>query len=165
MMQKATKPRPSGGGSARRRQDPVSCRLCRVKKLKCNRQYPCSNCVTRGATCEFEPGQLGSTAIARTSQGPAEGDEPSNATILAKLQRLEDLLLRSGQNASSVLPNTPDSSSTTNPGVSGIQVHPDHHGPNVARSSFAEAEESQRREAQTLTNVGIMDKSIVGLSS
>jgi hypothetical protein len=34
-----------------RRQDPVSCNFCRLKKLKCNRQSPCSNCVTRKVEC------------------------------------------------------------------------------------------------------------------
>ncbi|KAL4866257.1 hypothetical protein BDV12DRAFT_187551 [Aspergillus spectabilis] len=35
------------------RQDPVSCESCRKKKLKCDRQRPCSSCVTRRLTCTF----------------------------------------------------------------------------------------------------------------
>lgn len=35
-----------------RRQAPVSCKLCRVKKLRCDRGQPCSNCRTRGYRCE-----------------------------------------------------------------------------------------------------------------
>lgn len=38
------------------RQDPVSCELCRRKKLKCNRQQPCSSCVTRRLTCSYAVG-------------------------------------------------------------------------------------------------------------
>jgi hypothetical protein len=38
---------------ARTRPDPVSCQLCRAKKLKCNRVQPCSNCVARGVSCHF----------------------------------------------------------------------------------------------------------------
>ncbi|KAB8275163.1 hypothetical protein BDV30DRAFT_225221 [Aspergillus minisclerotigenes] len=35
------------------RQDPVSCESCRRKKLKCNRQQPCSSCVTRRLPCSY----------------------------------------------------------------------------------------------------------------
>ncbi|KAF7592017.1 hypothetical protein BBP40_000798 [Aspergillus hancockii] len=35
------------------RQDPVSCESCRRKKLKCNRQQPCSSCVTRRLRCSY----------------------------------------------------------------------------------------------------------------
>ncbi|KAF5859072.1 hypothetical protein ETB97_003313 [Aspergillus alliaceus] len=35
------------------RQDPVSCESCRRKKLKCNRQQPCSSCVTRRLQCSY----------------------------------------------------------------------------------------------------------------
>lgn len=38
------------------RQDPVSCELCRRKKLKCNRQQPCSSCVTRRLACSYAVG-------------------------------------------------------------------------------------------------------------
>jgi hypothetical protein len=36
------------------RQRPVSCRFCRSRKLRCNRDSPCSNCISRGVTCELE---------------------------------------------------------------------------------------------------------------
>ncbi|KAE8151422.1 hypothetical protein BDV25DRAFT_171457 [Aspergillus avenaceus] len=36
-----------------RRQEPVSCETCRRKKLKCNRQQPCSSCVTRRLACIY----------------------------------------------------------------------------------------------------------------
>lgn len=35
----------------RRRQECVSCQFCRTKKLKCDRQFPCSNCRARRLTC------------------------------------------------------------------------------------------------------------------
>lgn len=87
----------------RRRQDPVSCRLCRVKKLKCNRLNPCSNCTARGQPCEYEQSQA---AIDRRIQHDAE---PSNAVLLSRLQRLEDMIIR----MSPRLPNTPDGTSPT----------------------------------------------------
>lgn len=41
------------------RQDPVSCESCRKKKLKCNRQQPCSSCVTRRLPCTYGMGSAG----------------------------------------------------------------------------------------------------------
>ncbi|KAL1965468.1 hypothetical protein VTN77DRAFT_5724 [Rasamsonia byssochlamydoides] len=38
------------------RQDPVSCQTCRTRKLKCDRQHPCSNCKTRRVPCIFGTG-------------------------------------------------------------------------------------------------------------
>lgn len=35
------------------RQDPVSCQTCRSRKLKCDRQNPCSNCVSRRVDCVY----------------------------------------------------------------------------------------------------------------
>lgn len=89
----------------RRRQDPVSCRLCRLKKLKCSRTHPCSNCVARNAVCEFEPNQT--TTLARIQQDV----EPSNSTILQRLSRLEDMILR----MSSGVPSTPESLTSSRP--------------------------------------------------
>lgn len=35
------------------RQDPVSCESCRKKKLKCNRDLPCSSCAARKIDCQY----------------------------------------------------------------------------------------------------------------
>ena len=44
------------------RQRPVSCRLCRLRKLRCSREAPCSNCKARGVACELETNALSTTA-------------------------------------------------------------------------------------------------------
>ncbi|KAB8269075.1 hypothetical protein BDV30DRAFT_230164 [Aspergillus minisclerotigenes] len=97
----------------RRRQLPVSCQLCRSMKLKCSRDQPCSNCVSRGVTCErayrmepttssiaspitTSPVQAQTTYLqpgwsANPSAGTGTG---SNTEILSRLQRLEDIILR-----------------------------------------------------------------------
>ncbi|KAK5099021.1 hypothetical protein LTR70_000857 [Exophiala xenobiotica] len=124
---------------ARRRQDPVSCRLCRLKKLKCNRQNPCSNCVARGAQCEFEPNQA--TASARIQHDA----EPSNAAILSRLQRLEDMLTRMNQH----LPSTPDA-------LSPRKSDSDFSGPTL----LTPAEESHQIESQTLNQIGTQQPSL-----
>ncbi len=78
---------PTGNSLKRPRQDPVSCQFCRSKKLKCNRQQPCSNCVTRGLACEGSR-QSPARQVTPTSSG-------DNASILARLKRLEELVIGS----------------------------------------------------------------------
>ncbi|KAF2095028.1 hypothetical protein NA57DRAFT_59782 [Rhizodiscina lignyota] len=79
----------------RPRQDPVSCQLCRSKKLKCDRRQPCSNCVARGVTCKSQ----NSTDAVSTATEPL----PDNAKILERLKRLEDAVF--GANGSDVRPS------------------------------------------------------------
>lgn len=47
--------RPEQGPKRTRRRVPVSCNLCHSRKLKCNRQKPCSSCEIRGegSRCEY----------------------------------------------------------------------------------------------------------------
>lgn len=75
------------------RQDPVSCELCRSKKLKCNREQPCSNCTARGVSCKFHtPPPPGRVAAAPASQ--------KDAQILERIQRLEAVVLQSSPSES-----------------------------------------------------------------
>ena len=78
--------RPKGitKNSSRRRQDPVSCLSCRLRKWKCNRQHPCSNCLARDLVCE------GASHTANASK-PNELDKTTN-TILERLDKLEKAL-------------------------------------------------------------------------
>lgn len=124
-----------------RRQDPVSCRLCRLKKLKCNRLHPCSNCVARNADCEFDSNQT------VTSTRIQQDAEPSNSAILSRLQRLEDMILRMNQN----LPTTPESVTTSRRFDSD---QPSQH-------LLTPAEESHLIESSDLSNIGIRSPSLV----
>src|ERR1700712_2661086 len=81
------------------RQDPVSCELGRSKKLKCNRQQPCSNCKARGVTCKLQARQ---PPIAIPDSTPSE-----NAAILVRLDRLEALLLERNKSTASLVPQVP----------------------------------------------------------
>ena len=62
------------------RQDPVSCESCRKKKLKCDRQFPCSSCSTRGLACSYEPPTTISSGKPRAQ---AAGLPPENVVSLA----------------------------------------------------------------------------------
>ncbi|PVH87146.1 hypothetical protein DL98DRAFT_544932 [Cadophora sp. DSE1049] len=63
---------------------PVSCLFCRSRKLRCTREFPCSNCVERGISCQLRPPTQNSTSSspAPPSQTPSEG---SNLEIIQLL--------------------------------------------------------------------------------
>ncbi|RDW62415.1 hypothetical protein BP6252_11848 [Coleophoma cylindrospora] len=63
------------------RQRPVSCRFCRSRKLRCSREHPCSNCVSRGVACELE-------TPARPPSGTAGASESELLERIRKLERL-----------------------------------------------------------------------------
>lgn len=70
----------------RNRPDPVSCRSCRSKKLKCDRVQPCSNCTARGITCNF--------LVPPQRQAETSSTAQSNAELLQRIERLETMVLR-----------------------------------------------------------------------
>ena len=88
-------------GSSRQR--PVSCHFCRTRKLRCSRQFPCPNCTTRGINCQLHTSQALPVNTRRTKEDEPNGREDlSNPELLARLRRLEDIVMRSGgQTASS----------------------------------------------------------------
>ena len=100
------------------RQRPISCKLCRQRKLRCSRIFPCSNCTCRGLVCEHDgpitaqasaprsslaasSSANGSVAVpdhddtdmrmAEEGQSAAPKDVP-NAELLARLEKLEALI-------------------------------------------------------------------------
>lgn len=63
------------------RQQPVSCRSCRSRKLRCNRELPCSNCACRGVPCELED----------AVRPPAAPTSSLESELLEKVRKLERL--------------------------------------------------------------------------
>ncbi|KAF5011483.1 hypothetical protein FDECE_2402 [Fusarium decemcellulare] len=84
------------------RQRPVSCHFCRVRKLRCSRDFPCSNCTSRGVPCREPQDPPRATApapapkpIAKRTAGGASSASSSTereADILSRLEKLESLL-------------------------------------------------------------------------
>ncbi|RJE24526.1 hypothetical protein PHISCL_03113 [Aspergillus sclerotialis] len=92
----------------RRRQDPVSCQLCRTKKLKCDRQCPCSNCSARGVVCQRATRQADKPNREGKQTLPAD-----NPGILSRLEKLENAVFGSSDRplqaiSSSQLPCSPE---------------------------------------------------------
>ncbi|KIW08003.1 uncharacterized protein PV09_00949 [Verruconis gallopava] len=75
------------------RQRPVSCTLCRKRKLRCSRDAPCSNCVSRAVPCDLE------------EKPKPYNAESSQSEIIERLGRLEQLLAgRQSEQASAYNP-------------------------------------------------------------
>ena len=75
------------------RSRPVFCHFCRSRKLKCNRQFPCSNCTSRDKTCQLYPStNLPVGPRHQASQLPSN----DNTDVLARLRRLEEIVIING---------------------------------------------------------------------
>lgn len=62
--------------------NPRSCITCRRRKVKCNKQYPCSNCLKAHIDCIFPaPGRA-----------PRRPRKPPDGELLARLRRLEGVV-------------------------------------------------------------------------
>lgn len=116
----------------RRRRPAVSCILCRRRKIKCNRETPCNNCVkAKNATCAYRDGppelqgRLTETAGSKTSD------------VAAPLTPLN-----SSTGTSSPMPIHPSRSPPTS---SGLALSVDGYPPSTAGSHV------RHHEAQTQT--------------
>ncbi|KAI4160851.1 MAG: hypothetical protein LQ342_005376 [Letrouitia transgressa] len=64
------------------RQRPVSCRFCRSRKLRCSRETPCSNCVSRGIQCELD----------YATENPSTAHSATELELLGRIRKLEELV-------------------------------------------------------------------------
>lgn len=112
------------------RQRPISCKLCRQRKLRCSRIFPCSNCTCRGVVCEHDgpvtaPAPRASAAVNSNTNPPitvsAPIDDPMpvdegerslapkdvpNAELLARLEKLEALIAAQNREGMATKPTT-----------------------------------------------------------
>lgn len=101
------------------RQEPVSCESCRRKKLKCDRSQPCHNCTSRGTACVFSgrATQNATSSTAAHSDGTFDDLRTENATIRARLRKLEDAVFDSEGRVKRPYMDTPSSVVTPPSGV------------------------------------------------
>ncbi|KAL5590767.1 hypothetical protein FOBRF1_014324 [Fusarium oxysporum] len=65
---------------------PVSCRPCREKKRRCDRNQPCSNCTQRRLTCVYENGSRATNPLETDTlpeRNPGEASVDPNGSTLA----------------------------------------------------------------------------------
>ena len=84
------------------RQDPVSCQICRKRKLKCDRNRPCSGCSARNIECVYHTNTNGPEAgaipaVVRSSAGEntvirATSSEPQNVEVPTQNQDANESL-------------------------------------------------------------------------
>ncbi len=87
-------------------QRPVSCTFCQLRKLRCSRESPCSNCASRGILCEV----LGRPNASPTPINPPGNTivpEASSNEVLERLRRLEDLVAGLSKESAHRSPDTP----------------------------------------------------------
>ncbi|PYI00946.1 hypothetical protein BO78DRAFT_380068 [Aspergillus sclerotiicarbonarius CBS 121057] len=148
---------------------PLSCRLCRAKKLRCDRTQPCPNCVSRNVPCEYSSGELRGGPLSSNQPTAATVSTPQESTsqptttipsthgqitpsldphdILSRIQRLEEAVFERSQGAQD-LPGSisgPGESNLSTPNLitSDIQGSSSERGTPFAILSFS----SQRRIA------------------
>ncbi len=66
--------------------NPRSCVTCRRRKVRCNKENPCSNCTRAGIECVF-PGP---------GRAPRKSRKPPDAELLARLKKLEGVVTSLG---------------------------------------------------------------------
>ncbi|KAF5624136.1 zinc finger transcription factor YRR1 [Fusarium sp. NRRL 52700] len=101
------------------RQRPVSCNFCRVRKLRCSREFPCSNCTSRGVQCQAQDppratGPSSRPVPKRAGGGGGPSSAGKEADILSRLERLEALLAERNKETDSnsnsrTIPSAPSS--------------------------------------------------------
>jgi hypothetical protein len=72
------------------RQEPVSCQTCRTRKLKCDRQNPCSNCLSRRVDCVYLAGVTSANAASSKNSynNTTRSSALENASPVARSQSL-----------------------------------------------------------------------------
>lgn len=85
---------PPSHANPRHRTRVTSCQLCRDRKLRCSRQFPCSNCTARGAACKAPQVQrtAGQRETPEKTPVPVLARHVSNDQLLKRLESLEALL-------------------------------------------------------------------------
>ncbi|OTA70457.1 hypothetical protein K449DRAFT_393455 [Hypoxylon sp. EC38] len=80
----------------KRNRPPVSCLLCRTRKVKCDRQQPCERCVKSGEAnfCEYAPrASRKARTDSRPQVDPRSRNEPMSRPVLqVRLQKLEEMV-------------------------------------------------------------------------
>ncbi|KAI5457258.1 hypothetical protein BGZ63DRAFT_427979 [Mariannaea sp. PMI_226] len=115
------------------RQRPISCRFCRVRKLRCSRVFPCSNCTSRGLSCPEpqDPPPSQSRAAAREISVGTSGSA-ADSSILERLERLEALLAVRTRQSEATIPST-------DPPSQGVPSSPPQTLPQAVQHLTAEA--------------------------
>jgi hypothetical protein len=71
----------------------TACRMCRQRKVKCNKSWPCTNCTQTQNTCDF-PSPIRTVHRPKKAQNKTSTNKLDNRSVQECLDRLETLLSR-----------------------------------------------------------------------
>ncbi|KAK3995852.1 fusarisetin A cluster transcription factor [Cladorrhinum sp. PSN332] len=120
--------RPTPPPSRRRDKPQLSCNLCRRRKLRCDRQHPCSSCSSRALTCTYaeQPIPTTSSSLAKPAASSSMHDR------IVQLERLVMSLI-----PGSVTGSGSNSDPASASGSGHAPAHSPSTGPNTGTSSVA----------------------------
>lgn len=120
----------------------ISCVVCQQRKVKCDKQYPCSACERGHATCIYR-----TPAPPRRRKGRRElGSAVTETNLVARLKRYEELLRRLGVRLEDGDPTG---------GVGALNIHEDS-------STVPKTEEVIVRDSELRSNTDERQGTIVG---
>jgi len=130
------------------RSRPVSCCFCRSRKLRCSRQFPCSNCTTRGVDCQSYTLQPSTGAVNKRKNYVCKDSE---SEIIGRLRRLEDIVTERVVNRRQTLPEVPETDESAS---AETQSHVQHNW----QSTPSDAEWLERECIDQSSSVGLTDR-------
>ena len=145
----------------KRNRVPLSCGACRHRKLKCNRQAPCDNCIKRGdgPSCTY-------AAPAAKRKGTNSSTPSSNAApddMQNRIDRLEGLVLSlmtngnsSGSAAAAQAAIRTATSSTTGSGSLGPNLDSQLDDSEMNESAYVDAGENESETDGVTKSLGIL---------
>lgn len=113
--------------------NPRSCVICRRRKVRCNKQYPCSNCAKAKVQCIFP-------APERAKRRPRK---PPDGELMSRLRRLEGVIQGMGMSVEDELA----SSDGQGMGHSVDQQQHQHQGTGSQSGSHSSAHQQSTRDS------------------
>ncbi|KAI1127209.1 fungal-specific transcription factor domain-containing protein [Nemania abortiva] len=138
--------------ASRRRDKPqLSCNLCRRRKLKCNREQPCSSCTQRGLgmSCTYS----GNAELSSRMEKDQAPKKPGS--LQDRIQHLEDLVVELMHKTSAAITPISESHTTTASTPSRPMV------PRNLQSTSIESEDTPDTES-IVSDIGTIDSSDTG---
>ncbi|PHH88125.1 hypothetical protein CDD83_7945 [Cordyceps sp. RAO-2017] len=124
---------------------PRACQNCRLRKIRCNRETPCSNCLTSNIACQSigEPGAKRMVAASKASDNSSSEIAALHRRLASLEQKLEKAL---AQDAASQTPSDEKPRGSQ-------RIEPTRHVPRANRSIPVQGDSSFDRQAYLASQI------------
>ena len=119
--------------------NPRSCVICRRRKVRCNKQYPCSNCAKAKVQCVFP-------APERAKRRPRK---PPDSEMLVRLRRLEGVIQGMGMSVEDELAASNGEGPPTGPGGDASQMPQGGPQSSAMREAMSQIQAPQSPDASS----------------